>query len=63
MFYDFWEIEDIQAAQRYLTFWYNMVNGSKIFPLIEFTKTIKAHWCGIVNYLKSNITAGIIARY
>jgi transposase len=60
MFDDFWEMTDIQDAQGYLAFWCDMVNDSKIFPLIEFVKTIKAHWFGIVNYLKSNITAGVI---
>ncbi len=60
MFDDFWDIEDIQEAQGYLAFWCDMVNDSKIIPLIEFTRTIQAHWFGIVNYLKSNITAGVI---
>jgi len=60
MFDEFWEIEDIQDAQGYLAFWCDMVNESKIFPLIEFTKTIKAHWFGVVNYLKSNMTTGVI---
>lgn len=60
MFDDLWEITDIQDAQGYLAFWCDMVNDSKIFTLIDFVKTIKAHWFGIVNYLKSNITAGVI---
>jgi transposase len=60
IFDDFWEIEDIEEAQGYLAFWCDMVNDSKIFPLIEFARTIKAHWFGVVNYLKSNITAGVI---
>lgn len=60
MFDDFWEIEDIEEAQGYLAFWCDLVNDSKIFPLIEFTKTVKAYWLGIVNYLKSKITAGVI---
>lgn len=60
MFDDFWEIEDTQEAQGYLAFWCDLVIDSKIFPLIEFVKTIKAHWFGIVNYLKSHITTGVI---
>lgn len=60
IFDDFWEIEDTQEAQGYLAFWCDLVIDSKIFPLIEFVKTIKAHWFGIVNYLKSRITTGVI---
>jgi transposase len=33
---------------------------TKIQPLNEFIKTVKAHWSGIVIYLKSRITAGVI---
>ena len=60
MFDDFWEIDDIEEAQGYLAFWCDLVNESKIFPLIEFAKTVKAYWSGIINYVKSKITTGVI---
>ncbi len=60
MFDEFWQIEDMQEAQGYLAFWYNMVENSKIHPLIEFAITVKAHWTGIVNYIKAKITTGVI---
>ncbi|MBK6934893.1 MAG: hypothetical protein IPH17_07500 [Bacteroidales bacterium] len=32
-----------------------MAEDSKIHPLMEFAKTIKAHWTGIVNYIKAKL--------
>ena len=60
MFDEFWQIKDMQEAQGYLAFWCDMVEDSKIRPLIEFAKTIKAHWTGIVNYIKAKISTGVI---
>lgn len=60
MFDEFWQIKDMQEAQGYLAFWCDMVEDSKIHPLVEFAKTIKAHWTGIVNYIKAKITTGVI---
>lgn len=60
MFDDFYEIDDLQEAQGYLAFWCDLVAESKIYPLIEFTKTLKAHWSGIINYIKAKITTGVI---
>jgi transposase len=60
MFDDFYEINDPQEAQGYLAFWCDLVEESKIYPLIEFTKTLKAHWSGVINYVKTKITTGVI---
>jgi transposase len=60
MFDDFWDLENPEEAEGYLAFWCDMVTDAKIYPMIEFVKTVKAHWAGIVNYIKSKITAGVI---
>lgn len=60
LFDDFWENPNVEEAQGYLAFWCDYAIETKIQPLIEFVKTVKAHWSGIVNYLKSRITAGVI---
>lgn len=60
MFDDFWDIKNPQEAEGYLAFWCDLVTEAKIHPMIEFVKTIKAHWFGIVNYINSKITAGVI---
>lgn len=60
MFDDFWDNPNVEEAQGYLAFWCDYAIETKIQPLTEFVKTVKAHWSGIVNYLKSRITAGVI---
>ena len=60
MFNDFWEIKDSQEAESYLAFWCDFAVESKIQPFIKLTNTIKAHWRGIVRYVQSNITNGIL---
>jgi len=60
MFDDFYEIKDIEEAKGYLAFWCDFVEQAKIFPFNEFVKTVKKHWNGIVNYIESRITAGVI---
>ena len=60
MFKDFWEIEDIEEAESYLAFWCDLAMESKISSFQKVTQTIKAHWSGIVNYLKSRITNGLL---
>jgi len=37
-----------------------MAYESKIQPFIKFANTLKSHWSGIVNYIKTRITNGIL---
>jgi transposase len=52
----FWSIEDRLLAEDYLKKWYFWATHSRIKPMIEVAKTIKAHWNGILNYFDSRIT-------
>jgi transposase len=56
----FWGIEDRLLAEDYLKKWYFWATHSRIKPMIEVAKTIKAHWNGILNYFDSRITNGIL---
>jgi transposase len=56
----FWSIEDRLLAEDYLKKWYFWATHSRIKPMIEVAKTIKAHWNGILNYFDSRITNGIL---
>ncbi len=47
LFDDFWEMKEEQQAEMFLADWCGQVGESKIFPFIEFTKTLKAHCYGI----------------
>jgi transposase len=60
MFDDFWVINNPKEAEGYLAFWCDLVTEAKIHPMVAFVKTVKAHWFGIVNYINSKITAGVI---
>jgi transposase len=60
LFNDFWDIKDIDDASGYLSYWCDLVIESKIAPFIKAAKTIKSHWSGILNYIKSKLTNGIL---
>jgi len=60
LFDDFWEMKDIAEAQAFLTFWCDLAEDAKIHPFIKFVNTLKSHWTGIVNYIESNLSNGIL---
>lgn len=60
LFDDFWEMQDDEESQGFLAYWCDLAIQSKIQPMIKFAKTINAHWTGIVNYLQSKISNGIL---
>jgi transposase len=57
---DFWTFNDALLAEDYLKRWYYWATHSKIEPIIDAAKTIKAHWSGIVNYAETKITNGVL---
>lgn len=60
LFNDFWEITSEEEASAYLAYWCDVVIDSGIKPFIKVADTIKSHWSGIVNYIKSKINNGIL---
>ena len=60
MFTEFWNIKDGESAESYLAFWCDMVMETDIQPFKKFVNTIKGHWSGIINYIKSGINSGIM---
>lgn len=60
LFSEFWELRDKQEAEGYLAFWCDIAEESGIHPFIKVSKTIKAHWTGIINYIESRINNGIL---
>ena len=57
---EFWSIKERIVAEEYLQKWYFWATHSRLKPMIEVAKTIKAHWNGIMNYFDSRITNGIL---
>jgi len=60
LFDDFWEFETKEEAAAFLTFWCDLVDESKIFPLIKFANSVRSHWSGILKYIDSKISNGIL---
>jgi len=60
LFDDFWEMENIQDAAGFLAFWCDLVREAGIIPFIKFSNTVIAHWSGIVNYIDSRISNGVL---
>lgn len=57
---EFWSINERLLAEDYLKKWYFWATHSRLKPMIEVAKTIKAHWNGILNYFDSRINNGIL---
>ena len=53
-------MENEQDAQGFLAYWCDKVDESKIFPLMKFARTVKAHWSGIISYTTLRISNGIL---
>ncbi len=60
MFTDFWEMKNKEKAAAYLAFWCDQATESGIFPFQQAVGTIKRHWSGIMNYIESKISNGIL---
>ncbi len=56
---DFWD-QPLSQAGDYLKRWYFWATHSRLEPIKEAAYTIKRHWDGVVNFVKSNITNGIL---
>lgn len=60
LFDDFWIMKTPQQARGFLAFWCDMAQESEIAPFMRFVKTVKKHWDGILNYITSKLTNGIL---
>jgi len=57
---DFWNFKDPLLAEDYLNKWYFWATHSRLEPVIKCAKTIKAHWNGVTNYIKTRMNNGIL---
>ena len=60
LFNDLWVMPSKEAAEAFLLQWCYEVENSKIPAFIKFTKTVRVHWSGIVHFVTSRITNGIL---
>jgi transposase len=60
MLKDFWDFKDPILAECYLRDWCKEVDDSGIIPMIKAANTIRSHWSGVLNYIKTRITNAIL---
>ena len=60
LFNDLWEMPDKAAATTFLTNWCDEVEEAKIPAFMAFAKTVRGHWSGIIHFVESRITNGIL---
>lgn len=59
-FKDFWLIRDVEEATVFLEAWCTRAIESKIVPFQKVVAMIKSHWSEIINYVKTQISNGIL---
>jgi transposase len=60
LFNDLWSMPDKPAAEAFLRLWCTEVDAAKIPAFMRFANTVRAHWSGIVHFVESRITNGIL---
>ena len=60
LFNDLWEMPNKTAATAFLNSWCDAVEEAKIPAFMAFAKTLKGHWSGIIHFVESRITNGLL---
>ena len=60
LFNDLWTMPDKPAAHAFLDQWCAEVETAKIPAFMKFAKTVRAHWNGIVHFVESRLSNGIL---
>ena len=60
LFNDLWEMPGKELATAFLTDWCDEVEEAKIPAFMAFAKMVKGHWSGIIHFVESRITNGIL---
>lgn len=56
----FWQIRDTAEAGAFLKKWYYWATHSRLEPVVKAAKTIRRHWKGVLQFITSRITTGIV---
>jgi transposase len=62
-FQEFFTQPDRQSGETFLQRWYTWATHSQLEPIIKAAETIKKHWEGIINWLDSHISTGILEGF
>lgn len=60
IFNDLWSMPDKSSAEAFLKQWCAEVESSKIPAFMKFAKTVRSHWSGIIHFVETRITNGIL---
>jgi transposase len=60
VFNEIWQMPDRESAEAHLKDWMQEVEKTAIQPFMQFAKTVKAHWSGIVRFFDSHLTNGVL---
>lgn len=60
LFNDLWDMPDKPAAEAFLEQWCAEVENAKIPAFMKFAKTVRAHWSGIVHFVESRLSNGLL---
>ena len=60
LFNDLWTMPDKPSAHAFLTQWCSEVETAKIPAFMKFARTVKSHWNGIVHFVESRLSNGIL---
>jgi transposase len=60
LFNDLWTMPDKHSAHAFLTQWCDEVNQAGIPAFQAFAKTVTSHWNGIIHFVESRLTNGIL---
>lgn len=60
VFREFWAYKDKSGAEAFLESWCRAAEESGIPSFLDFVKTVKKHWAGILNYVESQVNNGIL---
>jgi transposase len=60
LFNELWSMTDVNAARAFVTDWCREVERAKIMPFMTFANTVRAHLTGIVRFVQTKITNGVL---
>lgn len=60
LFNEVWHQPDLACAEAHLRLWCEAAQASNINPMMRFAKTVKSHWSGIVAFVESKISNGVL---
>ena len=59
-FQDLFVAQNAADAEPLLKGWYNWAIRCRLKPIVQFAKTVKRHWQGILNWFNSQISNGVL---